>query len=97
MVMARPPASKSKKIRTGNYYLSWSGLMAMTRVQDVSAPKLDDRDQVLVYHVRKTVAETSEPQRTKQLRRMTCQHLAPVIQIVRSHFHAPRLLQKCVR
>ena len=26
MVMARPPASKSKKIRTGNYYLSWSGL-----------------------------------------------------------------------
>ena len=26
--MARPPASKSQKIRTGNYYLSWSGLIA---------------------------------------------------------------------
>ena len=26
MVLARPPASKSEKIRTGNYYLSWSGL-----------------------------------------------------------------------
>ena len=26
MVMTRPPASKSQKIRTGNYYLSWSGL-----------------------------------------------------------------------
>ena len=24
--MARPPVSKSQKIRTGNYYLIWSGL-----------------------------------------------------------------------
>ena len=28
MVMALPPASKCEKIRTGNYYLSWSGLNA---------------------------------------------------------------------
>ena len=26
MVMDRPPASKSEKIRMGNYYLNWSGL-----------------------------------------------------------------------
>ena len=26
MVIVRPPASKSQKIRTGNYYFIWSGL-----------------------------------------------------------------------
>ena len=34
----------------------------MARVQDVSAPKLDDHAQVFVYCVKKTVAEISEPQ-----------------------------------
>ena len=29
MVMARLPASKSQKIRTGNYYLIWSGLSTL--------------------------------------------------------------------
>ena len=27
--MAHPPASKSQKIRTGNYCLSWSGLRGL--------------------------------------------------------------------
>ena len=65
--------------------------MAIEHVQDVSAPKLDDHAQVLVYHARKTVAEINQPQRTSQLHRMTYQHLATVIQI-RSLFHAARLL-----
>ena len=45
----------------------------MVRVLDVSAPKLDDRAQVLVYRVKRTAAEINEPLRTLPLSRMTCQ------------------------
>ena len=71
--------------------------MAMARAQDASATKLDNRAQVFANRVRKTVARISEPQRTPQLRRMTCQHLGPVFQILWSHIHVARLLRKCVR
>ena len=39
MVMARPPASKSQKLRTGNYYLIWSGLMLSFSYSHISAGK----------------------------------------------------------
>ena len=83
--------SSADKHKKGNFerssMLLAAGVMAKAQSQDVSATKLDDCAQVFAYHVRATVVEISKPQRILQLRQMTFQQLAPVIQILRSHIH----------
>ena len=47
--MDRPPASKSQKIRTGNYYLIWSGLTVTVTRSSLRGDRITTDDTAIPY------------------------------------------------